>query len=693
MNKLMCIQTLIDIGKFFVNNWLGGLIGLTLVAVILLVLWAVTKQMPNGVICTILAIIFTLGGMFVSNIFTSKNTNDFHIPTPEEEMGSLVGKLDDDWLNTNGGFTFEQIQNAKNDSECPTIEDVVLNINVQDYGSFVCFYYKDNDLYNNAVFLKTSNGLIYDGMLNTSYSFSYRLEWWHFLTLGFGRSYDLNSFKWHTEYEKRPYYNNVNYASLSLDVTSYTTCFKGFPYVNAKDAKIIASNKTVEYLADNIINNFTKFGDVELINTSNTKMTIVNTFYNYIWEQMQGVDYNKSKIVDVSNLTCVVIPEIERSNYPVSDSFKELYPNVDYYSVYNCNIAIDCTLEKGNVQKETTQNITDYIENVFGDDIVKVDKVEQGESFSNIKVTFNNKNGSDLTNLDLARHPVIFTFTNAELNKTKVLTIDSIDKLNKVNNLLLNQNQTWKYSIQSTSLIFEGYNGSVAVGSTKTYTLNFDYTYLNNKVLAKVGLNAVGTVDTTLFDLSNNPVKIILNNDINTYQFIFDSNDDLVGYQSAVVELGDYTYTILSDKLIFASESGNLTITMDDNVMLFNYALSINTSKYTFNISKDVETGFDAHLFYLDNSSYELYCNLIKNDEIDITFRYYFDNDMFELPTYSIGTNKFISRIDYVENLVGDNFKVQIILYSKNNNVYYSSNMFDLDMGIGMNYIVSITEN
>lgn len=34
------------------------------------------------------------------------------------------------WLNTNGGFTFEQIQEAQEDNECLTYDDQIIKVEV-----------------------------------------------------------------------------------------------------------------------------------------------------------------------------------------------------------------------------------------------------------------------------------------------------------------------------------------------------------------------------------------------------------------------------------------------------------------------------------------------------------------------------------------------------------------------------------
>lgn len=126
--------------------------------------------------------------------------------------------------------------------------------------------------------------------------------------------------------------------------------------------------------------------------------------------------------------------------------------------------------------------------------------------------------------------------------------------------------------MNSDALIFDNLQGEFSLGNT-TGNLAFEYYYLDNYVVAYVGLNAVGNVDMNTLDLANNPVKIVLSNDKHRYDFNFTDNSIFTSYVSQTVELGEYNYTILSDQLEFASTSGTLTITTSDRTMLFNCAL------------------------------------------------------------------------------------------------------------------------
>ena len=135
-------NTISNIWSFICTNWLGGLIGIIIRVVLLLIIGFSTKRLPHWSIFVILAVCLTLSGMFVNSWFKKENFT-IKIPTNTELADKLDKNIDNKWSNTNGGFTFKQIEDAKVDSECPVIDDVILNINVQDYGDYVCFFGPD----------------------------------------------------------------------------------------------------------------------------------------------------------------------------------------------------------------------------------------------------------------------------------------------------------------------------------------------------------------------------------------------------------------------------------------------------------------------------------------------------------------------------------------------------------------------
>lgn len=87
-------------------------------------------------------------------------------------------------------------------------------------------------------------------------------------------------------------------------------------------------------------------------------------------------------------------------------------------------------------------------------------------------------------------------------------------------NEILLEKGIWKYEISSEVVMFENFLGSFEIEKNLQY-INFEYYFLNNYVVASVGLNPIGTIDKSQINLASYPVKIILNNDKHNYHLFW----------------------------------------------------------------------------------------------------------------------------------------------------------------------------
>ena len=557
------------------NYIIGIVIGLVVALIVVLILKnTVFKDKSMTILYVAIFIIMAVCGGVIQNQFFSASASA--APSPQDQIDNITSTIEDNWKNTNGGFTFEQIQIAQDDNECPSHTDQIIDLKCYDYGSYVVFGFNDGGTYQNAVFYKSSDGLILDGIMNMHAEMT-EVKW--FL------AYQEDSFKWVDGRDKEPNYTiSQNWIVWQkhdnlLSVSRQTPDFLVWQYTfrtNKNEAYSYALSNVATLTAQNITSHFIKFGDVELIGTGATGYTKINSFYNYLYEQIKGEQYNTTKLIDASSCMCVPIPTNLQPNYPISPSKQAEYDGAEFYGVYRCNIAVDLNYVKGNTTLNSTTKNEDYVDTLKKDDDykdkVEVEEVQPGYSYSKLKVNFIDTNNSDLSKIDLMMSPITISFTCQDADLTKTVVIDSVDKLNSGVEILVNKDATWNYLIDSEALIFDNFRGSFTV-KDDTSTITFPYYYLDNFTIASVGLNPIGTIDSSLIDLATNPVRIILSNDKNTYQFVFNSNSDLNAYKSTLVEMGTYDYTILSEQLIFASVTGQLTINSTDKVMLFNYAL------------------------------------------------------------------------------------------------------------------------
>ena len=557
------------------NYIIGVVIGLVVALIIVLILKnTVFKDKSMTLLYVAIFIIMAVCGGVIQNQFFSASASA--APTPQEQIDNITSTIEDNWKNTNGGFTFEQIKLAQDDNECPSYADQIIDLKCYDYGSYVVFSFYDGGAYQNAVFYKSSDGLILDGIMNMHAEMT-GIKW--FL------AYNTDSFKWVDNRDEEPNYTiSQNWIVWQkhdnlLSVSRQTPDFLVWQYTfrtNKDEAYKYALSNVATLTGQNITSHFIKFGDVELIGTGSTGYVKINSFYNYLYEQIKGEQYNTTKLIDASSCLCLPIPTALQPNYPISPSKQAEYDGAEFYGVYRCNIAVDLNYVKGNTTLNSTTKNEDYVDTLKEDDDykdkVEVEEVQPGYSYSKLNVNFIDTNNSDLSKIDLMMSPINISFTCQDLGLTKTVVIDSIDKLNSGVEILVNKDATWNYLIDSEALIFDNFRGSFTV-KDDTSTITFPYYYLDNFTIASVGLNPIGTIDSSLIDLATNPVRIILSNDKNTYQFVFNSNSDLNAYKSTLVEMGTYDYTILSEQLIFASVTGQLTINSTDKVMLFNYAL------------------------------------------------------------------------------------------------------------------------
>lgn len=574
-----------------ISHIVGICIGLAGGAVVGIILSAIFKQINNKIITTLFAIVFAILGAGLGYSIQDKYFID-HSPeiiSPTEQIEALDKNLKENWSNTNGGFTFAQIEKAQNDDDCPVIDDQIIDLKCHDFGTYITFSLNNNGTYYNIMFTKTSNGLILDGVMNTTATINRALVWWVPPIWG----YDTNSFKWNFEYDKEPYFSEVrswlgtfkydNLVSLSRQNMKFVTTYADAADFESKATNLSLQNANI-LISDMATSHFIKFGDVELIGTSEEAFVKINSFYNYLYEQIKGYIYNSTELVDATGSMCVPIPEGEQSKYPIPTSKKSEYDDKDYYGVYRCNIAVNLTFVKGNstIIVDNSGYIKEIEENDDTKDKIKVEPIKPQYSYSKVKLNFVDKGSSDLSNVNLLNTPVEIVFT-ADNTKDKTVLIDDKFKLQNGVNILLNKNTLWNYTIYSEALIFDDFMGSANIKNNKSYTLDFEYYYLDGYILTSVGLNPIGSIDLSSVDLANNVVKIVLKNDNNTYQFVFDDNSLLNKKQTALMELGDYEYTILSNQLVFASNTGTLTITSTDKIMLFNYTLG-STKLVSFDI-------------------------------------------------------------------------------------------------------------
>ena len=187
-------------------------------------------------------------------------------------------------------------------------------------------------------------------------------------------------------------------------------------------------------------------------------------------------------------------------------------------------------------------------------------------------------------------------------------------------------------------------------------------------VIAKVGLSPIGMTDEKGIDLSANPVRIILNNEKHNYQFTFDKNSQLKTQKSKSVEIGEYTYTILSKQLLFEDVTGTITIDKESNILTFNYTLELN-QPLIFNIKINDFTHYNSLSYvclYSESSNVDKIRNILpSNNTTYIVGIYCYDKSGILVESFE-HTHKNTAPADCWDNWTsskleaGTNYTVQL---------------------------------
>lgn len=683
-----------------ISNYIIGIVtGLIVCLIVVLILQNTAFKGKNmSLLYMIMFMLFAVCGGFVQSTYFTVHADA--LPTPQEQIDEITATIKDNWKNTNGGFTFEQIKKVQDDDDSPYHDDQIISLKCSDFGSYVVFSYFNNGTYENIVFYKASNGLILDGIMNMNANLT-DIKW--FL------AYNLDKFSW-TDNRANDINYTITHTPISWDVINgkydnlvsvsrQSTDFVRYNYkfrTNKDEMARFVLKNAANITGQNAISHFIKFGSVELIGNASDSFAKINSFYNYLYEQVKGQSYGITKLIDGSNCLCLPIPDSLQKNYPISANKKTEYGDADYYGVYRCAIAVEIKWVKGNTTVLATSKNEEYVDSLEKDeyykDKVSVNKVDSTSSYAKLIVSFRDTNSSDLTNLNLFTKPVKIQFTCNELNLNKVVTIDNISKLNTSINVLLNKDVSWDFYIESDGLIFDNFKGSFVIKSD-TSSITFDYYYLDNYTVASVGLNPIGTIDYSLVDLSAKPIKIILSNDDHTYQFVFNNNAMLNQYVSMLVEMGTYNYTILSEELEFASVTGTLTITTVDKVMLFNYAQIIDDGSLKFNVSvSNYGTTSNCFKLYSLTSNVTAIRDTLSSAKVYIVTCVIYDNDgkLMETFNHTHSSTGACSDTWQSSNLVvGQNYTLQLRFVDRDDStITYLSDVTTFTFELGVTYRV-----
>lgn len=634
---------------------------------------------------------------------------------------SLIGK-------GNGGLDKDEIINQTSNLDCPTDDDFFSSLYLDDYGDYVVFYRvlrqaDGSTIYPNALFAKTSKGLVYDGVLNVEYKLMG--TWWS------GHDFDNPNNGFVAYFNEKPSFEmpghetvvggilgDMNHRgvghALSISKSFISDMSQAFHFCFWSNSRQVISGSPVmelqdislKYLAEHFSKYFMDFDGVEIICNQTDKskmMDDLNGFYTYLYNQGKSTfeyednpldpsnlfdriqayqewlsTYHK-KVVNVSNLMVKLIPEEERVNYPADSSlgFKD-----NVYSTYKCNKYIEVyynyrTAQYSIPDKDTIEQDSDPT-------------VPPEDPNTYVTVTFQlvNSDNSNLANYSYENNPVKIVINDQEY------LFNTYDKFYKGIEIGLKTETQYTYSIDSSILIFDSYSGSFTT-SEKDGMIKFNYSYMNGYAVTSVSLAPLSSYDGATVDLAANPVKVIFTgkNGEGTFQYIFDNNSKLSTSLTQLLKIGEYDYSILSEQLIFGSVSGTVEITPQNRNFVFTYALKLESGDLNFDVQITTESKSNYNDFSLrgDQVTVELLSAKLE-DEHYLVKILAFNSEGDVVLTFEHEHQSGSCSDNFMSNSAltdGETYTFQMRYMNADGTISYVSDTFDITFDSSLKYTLT----
>lgn len=595
----------------------------------------------------------------------------------------------------NGDLTLEEITQQKNDVEAPTCDDVSTDFCFYDIGNNVVVFRKTldekgNRIYPNIVFRKkqidTGVYLELDGIVN----FTGKIDqnWfdgaWKFETLKL--TYNLLT----GESQNKVFSNDEDFQKAMLSMLygdksvfcqtlSYSNFdwrfvkaqgFAMFPYGHPNENEKTSLREIAKkFCNEKVVNKyFSNLGeDVEFIQADkfdakrdDNTYRMISSYFTYLWRGLKFENVESTqKIIDSSDYFAKFIYDEDIfKNYPIPASKKAEYGDKEYYTVYNCKIYANCTYHKYDIDEKPVTKIV----------YPPIEPPVVSKEYSLVKFKLSSKDNSDLTNFDISAEPVEIKFNNGES-----LVFNNNISLSTGKSKIFKKNESLFYQIKSNSLNFDSYSGTFETKETEQ-TLTFDFSYTNGYVKVSVSLHNISAVDTSSIDLSKNPVKIVYNSKTGgaPQQFVFNKNEDLTKTKSALMKIGEYEYSVLSEQLIFSSTTGTQSISTTNREFLFTYSLAVyqDDLKFTVTVNEASLSGsYDLKIF-AEESTTSLLGSKIGQTGYSVKVKI-FDKDGYIVKTCdhkhggNICTDKWSSNGTLI---VGETYTGQLLYLNTNDN-------------------------
>ena len=634
---------------------------------------------------------------------------------------------------TNGGLTPQEFEKQRHDENAPYSGDEVKNFYIRETDKYVIFYRQadlnGSTIYPNISFVKTDKGLIWDGAwgvkvkLHTNWLTGYRdfnNPTWelNLMNNNFTYSKSILSF-WKMFYLTAP---NVEENIVTFSDFNENFCIdfyecNGFAlmFQNRQNEINRLQNITHEYLLKNILIPYFEMLDenieFEMGNNDSETLSKLNACFTYLWNNSKTEDLTeKETIVDVSKYYGKIIPEEERTKYPIPEDKQEEYGSKKYYSAYYCKIYADCYYSYHSDIKVDRDNnkIKDYVKDYGVDEVPE----NQTKNYSQLIIKFKNKDNSDLIGLDLKESPVKFNINGI------TLIFDNLKDLENGKSIVVDSGSILAYTINSDGLVFDSYSGTLTANHSKVETY-FKYSYMSGYVAVSITLQPLASFDYSNLDLTKNPyiMSFYPNDDLSaSIRFVFDSNSKLNETITQYMKVGSYDLFVTSQDNIrvdFSSISDGVIVTPENRKFVFTYYLENHSGKLVpdvFVSKMQNENGeyvktttpndirYSCSLNNTDLTSVKTrYPNVTENDVLKIRIKFY-DLDGYVigemLDEHNITNESKCKKLEsnFYENLKNDaGYRCQLFVMAPDNSGYFVSEAFEFIYDSSYVYNVSFT--
>lgn len=512
-------------------------------------------------------------------------------------------------------YTKEEVEEQITNPDCPNMGDITDKIYIQEYNDVVVFYKetKDQDnktFYPNLLFLKTEQGLIYNGCTNIHAE----------ANIWFGSE---NSFTWQPNFYEKPYIrNDINlnshYANYVIYSSGYSDTFVKYSGLFNGGFHEKYLNRARDYINENIFPHFLSFynNNVKIWQNNGSELADFNAFYDYIYRSYKAGAMSGTVELKSPDFVFFQIPEEEQSKYPMNDEQNFEFYNLKFFLQYFATTDnrflinsgwkddIDANVEVIDTKKidEEPTTIPTVVLNLS--DGYKLDYDGSVADFANTLSEFYEhlKQRAKV----LKENPVSFKFLQNDI-VIKEIVFDGLEDLYSGIPLNLKQGK-YNYTITSEAFIFESTFGILNIKDNAN--ISYKYSYLEDSVIVNIFLKPISSGDAEII-VSNKPVLFTFINKDTKENFSLIFKNTVPGTDKIILPFGSYDYIISSELVNFSPKNGEITVSATNHSFIFEYFVS-SSSGFLLNADFGTAEALTVKIPTVETENGVLNCNEIS---------------------------------------------------------------------------------